>query len=428
MPEALVVEDSKFFQKLVENEFRELEYNVTLAPSFSEAIQILKSGKRFHIATIDIELPDGSGFDLCRRIKDDPFLNYLQLIIVTNSRDEESRKKAFESGAIAFINKDDVTKRLKSYVKNLNSIITNLTYTTNPIVLLEDSDFQRKYIKSILEFAGLKVLDFRDNESMINFLETKRPTIDLAIMDFFLEKDTSLKSISYLRQTKLYEQVPVIMLTVSNDLSHKYEIFMIGANDFILKPFDTGDFYLRIRNQLKTKYLIDMLDAKNKLLTISSITDELTKLYNRRFFWENLEKEHKRHSRNNSEYSLIMLDIDHFKKINDNHGHSTGDLVLIDVAFTIKNSVRNTDIVARYGGEEFIILLPDTKKENAIIVANKILEAIRDIPVNFRKEPITASLGVASSKESDNPERIINLADERLYKAKNNGRNRIEYD
>lgn len=428
MPEALVVEDSKFFQKLVENEFRELEYNVTIASSFSEAKEILKSGKRFHIATIDIELPDGSGFDLCRQIKDNPSLNYLQLIIVTSSNDEESRKKAFESGAIAFINKDEVTKRLKSYVKNLNSIITNLTYTTNPIVLLEDSDFQRKYIKSILEFAGLKVLDFRDNESLISFLENNRPTIDLAIMDFFLEKDTSLKSISFLRQTKLYEQVPVIMLTVSNDLSHKYEIFMIGANDFILKPFDTGDFYLRIRNQLKTKYLIDMLDAKNKLLTITSITDELTKLYNRRFFWENLEKEHKRHSRTNSEYSIIMLDIDHFKKINDNYGHSTGDLVLIDVAFTVKNSVRNTDIVARYGGEEFIILLPDTKKENAIIVAQKVLEAIREIPVSFRKEPITASLGIASSREADNPERIISLADERLYKAKNNGRNRVEYD
>jgi len=428
MPEALIVEDSKFFQNILVNEFQELEYNVTIANSIAEAKKILNSSKRFHIATVDIELPDGSGFDLCKEIKSTPSLNYLQFIVITSSDDEESRKNAFNCGALAFINKNEVKNKLKSYVKSLNSIITNISYSNNPVIILEDSDFQRKYIKSILEFAGLSVLDFKDNDSLINYLEANKPAIDLLVTDFFLENDTSLKSIRYIRQTKHYEQVPIITLTVSNDLSHKYEIFMIGANDFILKPFDTGDFFLRIRNQLKTKYLMDMLDAKNRLLIISSITDELTKLYNRRFFWENLEKEHKRHSRTNSEYSIMMLDIDLFKKINDNFGHHTGDAVLVDVAFTLKNSVRNTDIVARYGGEEFIILLPDTKKENALIVAQKILNAVKEIPITFREDPITVSIGLASSRETENYEDIIKLADERLYKAKQNGRNRVEYE
>ncbi|MGB9731167.1 MULTISPECIES: GGDEF domain-containing response regulator [Calditerrivibrio] len=428
MPEVLVVEDSKFFQKVLENEFRELEYNVTFVSSINEAKNILSVNKKFHLATVDIELPDGSGLDFCREVKSNPAFNYLQLLVITSSNDEDSREKAFESGAIAFIKKDEVPHRLKSYIKNIHSIISNISYSNNLVILLEDNDFQRKYIKSTLEFAGLKVIDFSNNESLIEYLENNKPIVDLAIFNYFLDGQNCLKSILYLKETKLYEQVPIIMLTVSNDLSHKYELFMIGATDFILKPFDTGDFYLRIRNQLKTKYLIDMLDAKNKLLTISSITDDLTKLYNRRFFWETIEKEHKRHSRINSEYSIIMLDIDHFKKINDNFGHGTGDLVLTDVAFSLKNAVRNTDIVARYGGEEFIILLPDTKKDNAIVVANKILNSIREIPVNFRTEPITASIGLASSREENNYEKIISLADERLYKAKNNGRNRIEYD
>ncbi|MCX8085202.1 MAG: diguanylate cyclase [Calditerrivibrio sp.] len=428
MPEALIVEDSKFFQKIIENELRELDYNTVCVSNLSEAREQLRSNKRFHIVTIDIELPDGSGYDLCREIKEDPKFSYLQPIIITSTTEKDSRKKAFDSGAIAYIEKDAVQRLLKNYIKNILSIINNISYSNNWVILLEDSDFQRKYMKSILEFAGLKVIDFKDNKSLLTFLEDERPVVDLALLDYFLESGTSLETISYLRSSKMYEQVPVITLTVSNELSHKYEIFMMGANDFILKPFDTGDFYLRIRNQLRTKYLLDMLDAKNKLLMISSITDELTKLYNRRFFWENLEKEAKRHNRTNSEYSIIMLDIDHFKMINDKYGHSTGDLVLSDVAFTIKNAIRNTDVVARYGGEEFIVLLPDTKKENALKVGEKILNAIRDIPVNFRKAPITTSAGLASSSERDHYEKVIALADERLYKAKNNGRNRIEYD
>ncbi|MCA1932123.1 MAG: GGDEF domain-containing protein, partial [Calditerrivibrio sp.] len=141
-----------------------------------------------------------------------------------------------------------------------------------------------------------------------------------------------------------------------------------------------------------------------------------------------LVKEDNRHKRTNSEYSIMLLDIDHFKSINDNFGHGTGDLVLYNVGQTIRRSVRNIDIVARYGGEEFIILLPDTNKKNALVVADKILKNIRDIKLDFRDEPITVSIGVSSSKETDNFEKAISLADERLYKAKNNGRNRVEYD
>ncbi|MEF3254715.1 MAG: diguanylate cyclase [Deferribacterales bacterium] len=262
----------------------------------------------------------------------------------------------------------------------------------------------------------------------MNYLEKEKPTIDLAILDYFLEEATCSELIFYLRNNKLYEQTSVVVLTVSDDVAHKYEIFIIGGNDFIIKPFDTSEFYLRVRNQLKTKYLIDMLDAKNKLLTITSITDELTKLYNRRFFWENLIKEDNRHKRNDSEYSILLMDIDHFKKINDTYGHSGGDTVLYNVAQTIKKSVRNIDVVARYGGEEFIVLLPDTSKNNALVVANKILNAVKSINLDFLKGPVTISIGLASSKETDNYEKTINLADERLYKAKNNGRNRVEYD
>lgn len=428
MKNILIVEDSVFFQKIIENELKELEYNTFSAYSIKEAMEIINS-KKIDLMTLDIELPDGLGYELCKRIKRDSRYAGIQVIVVTNTSDDEAIKKSFEAGALGYIHKDNLKRDLKKYIKNILSIVSNLSFSKNKILLIEDSDFQRKYFKDLLEFARLEVLDFKDIKTAIEYLEKEKPIIDLAVLDYFLSDNTTCTDmILYLKENKFYEQVPTIVLTVSKDLSHKYEIFVIGGNDFLIKPFDTSEFYLRIRNQLKTKHLIDMLDAKNKLLTISSITDELTKLYNRRFFWDNLSKEDNRHKRANSEYSIMLIDIDHFKSINDNFGHGTGDIVLYNVAQTIKKSVRNIDIIARYGGEEFIVLLPDTNKKSAIIVADKILKNVREIKVDFRSEPITVSVGVSSSHETDTSEKTISLADERLYKAKNNGRNRVEYD
>ncbi|MCA1932122.1 MAG: response regulator, partial [Calditerrivibrio sp.] len=286
MKNILIVEDSAFFQKVIENELKELEYNIFNAYSIKEAIDIIRSNK-IDMITLDIELPDGLGYELCKMLKKDPMYAGIQVIVVTNTSDEDASIKSFEAGALGYIHKDNLKRDLKRYIKNILSIINNLSFSNNKILLIEDSDFQRKYFKHLLEFAKLDVLDFKDTESAKAYLEKEKPVIDLAVLDYFLSDNTTCtEMILYLKENKFYEQVPTIVLTVSKDLSHKYEIFVIGGNDFLIKPFDTSEFYLRVRNQLKTKHLMDMLDAKNKLLTISATTDELTKLYNRRFFWD----------------------------------------------------------------------------------------------------------------------------------------------
>ena len=160
-----------------------------------------------------------------------------------------------------------------------------------------------------------------------------------------------------------------------------------------------------------------------------SSTDQLTGLYNRRFVMERLEEEYARFQRSGQSYAVIMMDLDHFKKVNDNHGHAAGDQVLREVAQRLRQSVRSTDTLARMGGEEFLLLLPMNDIDGALIHAGRIRKRIAADPVRFGtlEISITMSLGVAEVFSSDRaPDAVVNRADAALYRAKDNGRNRVE--
>jgi diguanylate cyclase (GGDEF)-like protein len=159
---------------------------------------------------------------------------------------------------------------------------------------------------------------------------------------------------------------------------------------------------------------------------ILAITDPLTDLFNRRHFETALEKEFKRTKRYHSPTSCMMIDIDHFKKINDEYGHHTGDEVLKEIAKIIKTSLREIDTVARWGGEEFIVLLPETTKENAFKAASRILESITGLKFSGVSRQLTVSIGIASIPDPsiDSIEKLIQVSDLALYEAKEKGRNR----
>ncbi|MBZ4688662.1 MAG: hypothetical protein PWQ96_2098, partial [Clostridia bacterium] len=180
------------------------------------------------------------------------------------------------------------------------------------------------------------------------------------------------------------------------------------------------DFYLHYASDV-TKY--KKMEEKLRLL---SIIDPLTNAYNRRFFRQKLEEEIERAKRNGSKFSLIMLDIDHFKSINDRFGHNAGDLVLKSVTEMIKNRIRKIDTLARWGGEEFVILLPDTTVNNAARLAEELREKLSqmDIPGVGR---VTASFGVAEYCPGENVDSLVNKADNMMYEAKAAGRNCVRY-
>ncbi|NTV47764.1 MAG: GGDEF domain-containing protein, partial [Chlorobiales bacterium] len=182
---------------------------------------------------------------------------------------------------------------------------------------------------------------------------------------------------------------------------------------------------------LKIKKLQDDLRRSNELLLELSNTDHLTGLFNRRYMMKALDKELQRSVRNGGNLSLIMLDIDHFKRVNDSFGHLQGDVVLQNVALLLQKELRSYDCAARYGGEEFVAILPDSSLKESVLVADRIRLAVQKTIFNgpLDKLSLTVSLGVASFSLEQTPtvDGFIKLADDALYRAKGNGRNRVEF-
>jgi diguanylate cyclase (GGDEF)-like protein len=231
--------------------------------------------------------------------------------------------------------------------------------------------------------------------------------------------------------------LPVIILSVKSDVDSKVEGLRIGADDFIAKPFAEAEITARCAAMLRIKTLQDQLRSTRRSLEEQSVTDALTGLKNRRFFDERLPEEFRRAQRYSDPVSLMMIDLDHFKQVNDRYGHQMGDVVLRDAAAVIKASVRDPDICARYGGEEFAVILPKTHLGGALTVAERVWRGLKD-KVYLQEVPavgqagmaevrVTASLGLAffPSKDILSAELLVKFADEALYQAKRSGRNNI---
>lgn len=308
---------------------------------------------------------------------------------------------------------------------------------TKKLLIVDDSPSIRKSLYDTLEKAKIfsKILEADNGAKALDLLIKER--IDFVISDVMMPTLDGFKLLSIIRSQVKYRDLPVIFLTGQKETFDRIKGLEIGANDYITKPFDPGELLARVKNLLKMKELKDELEEKNKQLEIInkkleelSITDTLTGIYNRRYFLERLNSEFARSKRYNICISLLMLDLDHFKQINDTYGHQKGDDVLQKVAEILKRNCRVHDIVARFGGEEFIMLLCQTDPEGAFIAAERTRKDIEDHQFAQRGEPsfkVTTSIGVSSCPDIriNNINDLIRAADVSLYEAKKQGRNRV---
>jgi len=238
------------------------------------------------------------------------------------------------------------------------------------------------------------------------------------------------KFLSMMKSRPELQDMPVIMLTGRDDRELRIKCLEQGASDYITKPFDAEELVARVKVHLKIKTLQDDLKRTNELLLELSNTDHLTGLFNRRYLMEALGKEVQRSLRKRNNLSLIILDIDHFKQVNDSYGHLQGDIVLQKVALQLQKELRAYDTAARYGGEEFIAVLPDSTLEEAVFVANRVRTSIQSTGFSgeLSRLSLTVSIGVTnlSSLGCTTVDSFIKSADDALYRAKANGRNRVE--
>lgn len=302
------------------------------------------------------------------------------------------------------------------------------------ILLVEDSKAQAGLVRDFLEKTGYEVIWAENGKSAIKIAKSKG--IDIILLDLVLPDISGNEVCRWLKLNEDTKGLPIIMLTVKDGLTDKVAGLEAGADDYLPKPYNEIELNARIYASLRTKALQDELRQKNHQLEdllrqveIMAITDQLTGIYNRRRLETVLEEEFRRTIRYKSPLACLMIDIDHFKRINDRFGHHTGDMVIKETAQIITGCARDIDTVARWGGEEFLALFPQTKKEDALQPAVRIIKKVSEHKFpEISDEQITISIGIASAPDPsiDTEEKLIHASDMALYEAKKNGRNRAE--
>ncbi len=296
----------------------------------------------------------------------------------------------------------------------------------NLILVVDDVSKNLQLIIEILDEAGYSTTFANSGKQAIERVKSASP--DLILLDLMMPEMNGLEVCKYIRSQAIYEYIPIIFLTASNEKEDLLKAFEYGAVDYITKPFNGKELLARIKTHLDLKNTRDQLQEAYNHLEKLVITDHLTGIFNRRAIFNFAEEEFTRCSRYHRVFSILMIDVDFFKSINDNYGHDVGDEVLVAVAKGIQSSIRKVDVLGRFGGEEFVVILPETCLQTGINVAHKIKETVSKIGLESLPDyqEITVSVGVASYEIGDRKvEEIIKRADRSLYYAKNQGRNRV---
>ncbi|HRP67975.1 MAG TPA: diguanylate cyclase [Turneriella sp.] len=287
------------------------------------------------------------------------------------------------------------------------------------ILIFDDSEVERLYLEALLknEFHVETAKDLIDFWAHI-----AEDAPDLILLDVYLPQISGFELCKQLKKNSEYASIPIIFVTSLDNANDIEEGFDVGAHDYVTKPVMQRELKARIRAALRIKHL-------EQELRLRSVTDYLTGPYNRRYFYEVVIANMSYAIRMRRNLCIAMLDIDFFKKVNDNYGHEAGDAVLKHFTGTIKYQIRKYDILARYGGEEFVIQFFDCTLERGLEFLNRIRDALATSPCVYESHTIyyTFSAGIVSLEEvdADSPlERMIEMADKRLYSAKKSGRNR----
>lgn len=287
------------------------------------------------------------------------------------------------------------------------------------ILIVEDSSVNGKLCERLLNKNGYNTAVCTDGETAIEFVNTHSP--DLILLDIVMPGIDGYEFCRVMKNNPAVKHTPIIFLSAMDDEKSIIKGFDNGAVDFITKPFRHRELLAR------TKTHVELKRAKEKLLRMA-ITDELTGLVNRRYFMGRLLHEYERTKRYESVFTVLMIDLDYFKSINDTHGHQAGDSVLRAVSDSMKLSLRLSDIIGRIGGEEFAVILPETEVNAAMVIGDRLRKRVEALDIIHKDNTlkITISIGAShSSKDDLSIDDVIQRSDAALYRAKESGRNRI---
>ncbi len=420
MYKILHLETSMLYKTLIREISAELSAVCLNAVNTEEAMEFLQKEKISLILTA-MELEGGSSVDFIKALNDSEFKN-IPVIVFTGNDSLEDRKKMYDLGIVDYILKTSEREQIKNNLTTFRredpvaAKMKGLSYA-----VLDDNKMDQKIISRIFSIHQITNVDFYDSGQML--LESGKG-YDVYLIDLVL-KDTSGDKVIIKLKKKDPESMVIAVSGIDN-IKTVSRVLSIGADDYITKPFNYDLFIARMKTNIRAFLLMQELRRKKEQLEKMAVTDALTGLYNRRHIYDRLRQESDKYERYSSRFSLLMFDIDFFKRINDTYGHQFGDIILKKVADAIQLSVRNVDIVGRYGGEEFIVILPEIQFKGALTVAERIRENVENITTEVTDFKVTVSGGVAEFLGGD-VEELVKKVDQSLYRAKESGRNCIRF-
>lgn len=423
------------------------------ASSGQEALAICAEGL-IDIVLLDVMMPELDGFETCRRLKTSPRTAHIPVLMVTALDQPSDRVKGLQAGADDFLTKplDDVQlmARVKSLVrlKSLTDELRSRVQTGQEIAIGDavfamepaGSDNGRILLVDTDAATARRVSDYLTPAHRVDILanpadaalQTASGEYELAIVSMALDGFDPLRVCSQMRTVEQSRTLPILLLANEADRPRVVRGLDLGVNDFIMRPIERNELAARVRTQIRRhRYSSELRQSVTNTMALA-VTDELTGLYNRRYFDRHLALMVEKAREQDRDMALMLIDMDFFKSVNDTHGHDVGDAVLREFADRLKRNIRGVDLACRFGGEEFVVLMPDTDFRQAEGVAERVRAAVAERgfqPAGARPLKVTCSMGVAlNERQGDTPEMILKRADVALYRAKREGRNRIVFD
>ncbi len=447
----LVVDDIPANVRLLEARLSAEYFDVVTASNGVEALAICARAE-CDMVLLDVMMPDMDGFEVCRRLKSNPATHFIPVVMVTALDSVADRVRGLEAGADDFLTKPVSDLVLIARVRSLTRLkmmtdelrmraITSLEIGIQSparnavtdsgkggrILLVDDRPSSYERFAPVLSTEH--TVDLETNPAGALF-RAAEGNYDLLIVSLGLDNYDGLRLCSQARSLERTRHVPILAISDADNNSRLLRGLEIGVNDYLLRPVDKNELLARARTQIRKRRYTDRLRDSMQNSIEMAITDALTGLHNRRYLETHLATLAEQASMRGKPLALMMLDIDYFKSINDNHGHDAGDDVLREFAIRVRTSIRGIDLACRYGGEEFVIVMPETDLHVAGMVAERLRNAIAGEPFAVNKASkrihVTISIGLTTLEAKDETVGdVLKRADTALYRAKHDGRNRV---
>ena len=447
----LVVDDIPANVKLLEARLSAEYFDVITAMSGKEALAICERAE-CDLVLLDVMMPDLDGFEVCRRLKTNPVTHHIPVVMVTALDQPSDRVRGLEAGADDFLTKPIPDMALIARVRSLSRLkmvtdelrmraLTSRdigiespereavadTGRGGRVLIVDDRAASHERIAAVLAKEHTVDVETDPSEALFRAAEGN---YDLLIVSLDLTNFDALRLCSQVRSLDRTRNVPILAVTEPDNSARMLRGLEIGVNDYLMRPIDKNELLARARSQVRKRRYAERLRDNVQMSIEMAITDALTGLFNRRYMESHLGTLIEQAIARGKPLTALVIDIDYFKSINDTHGHDAGDDVLREFALRIKRSIRGIDLACRCGGEEFVVVMPETDMAVAAMVAERLRRRIAAdafaIQQGAGNVPVTISIGIAALRgKDDTAAALIKRADQALYRAKRDGRNRV---